>query len=125
MSRQGADPGPRALRPLPTQPDGVDWPTDEWPEGRAQAVDRARLDAELDRAFGPDPVDLGQSLALLVVQGGRLVAERYAPDVEAATTLLSWSMAKSMLQAAVGKPGHGGCDVGGRAGARPRVERTR
>lgn len=39
----------------------------------------------------------------MVVQvGGQVVAERYAPDVTADTTLPSWSMAKSVLHAAVG-----------------------
>jgi CubicO group peptidase (beta-lactamase class C family) len=44
----------------------------------------------------------GQSLAALVVHQGRLVAARYAPGVDAHTTLISWSMAKSITHALVG-----------------------
>ena len=54
----------------------------------------------------------GHQFAVIVVLGGRVVAERYAGALEhfdraptpvtAATPLLSWSMAKSMLQAVVG-----------------------
>jgi CubicO group peptidase (beta-lactamase class C family) len=46
--------------------------------------------------------DIGRTDALLVVQGGEVVVERYGVDVDASTTLRSWSMAKSMLQACVG-----------------------
>jgi CubicO group peptidase (beta-lactamase class C family) len=58
------------------------------------------------------PPDQGVSLALVVVQGGEVVAERYGtqPDtafgpggpVDADTPLISWSTAKSMTHAAVG-----------------------
>ena len=54
----------------------------------------------------------GRSLALLVQQGGEVVFERYGtqPDtlfgpgspVDANTTLISWSMAKSITHAALG-----------------------
>lgn len=45
---------------------------------------------------------LGRTDALLVTQRGEVVLERYGSGVDAATTLRSWSMAKSMLHAAVG-----------------------
>lgn len=46
--------------------------------------------------------DLGETHALMVVRHGEVVLERYAEGVGADTTLKSWSMAKSMLHAAVG-----------------------
>ena len=65
------------------------------------------VDALFDR-----PADEGLTLALLVQQGGEIVAERYGvqpenvfqPEVEitADSTLISWSMAKSITHAAVG-----------------------
>lgn len=64
-----------------------------------------RVDALLDAAFTGQPTaDLATTLAVVVVQGGRVVAERYAEDldVDADTTLISWSMAKSITQALVG-----------------------
>ncbi len=43
-----------------------------------------------------------ETLAVLAVQRGDVVAEHYGPGVTAETTLISWSMAKSITQALVG-----------------------
>lgn len=92
-----------ALPPLPPQPDGVAWPTSDWPTGPLPAgVDQTRLVRLVADAFeGGDP-GLGQTLALVVIQGGRLVLERYGEGVGASDTQPSWSMAKSITQALVG-----------------------
>jgi CubicO group peptidase (beta-lactamase class C family) len=89
----------------------VAWPTAEWPRGDppdAVAVDLERL---LDDAFD-DTGPLATTYAVIVVHGGKVVAERYqgalehfdrpSDPVTAQTPLLSWSMAKSMLHAVVG-----------------------
>lgn len=70
-----------------------------------------RFTSVVDDLFGR-PVEEGISLALVVVQGGHVVAERYGhqPDtifgpggpVGPDTPLTSWSTAKSMTHAAVG-----------------------
>jgi CubicO group peptidase (beta-lactamase class C family) len=96
---------------LPTQPDGVAWPTVEWPQGDPPDAVAAGLEALLDRAFD-DAGPLATTCAVIVVHGGQVVAERYQgqlerfdrpPDaVTPRTSLLSWSMAKSMLHAVVG-----------------------
>lgn len=44
----------------------------------------------------------GETLALLILQGGEAVVEHYASGVGPDTTLPSWSVAKSVLHAAVG-----------------------
>jgi CubicO group peptidase (beta-lactamase class C family) len=96
------------LVPLPSQPAGVPWPTESWPEGAPPAgVD---IDGLLDDVFGGGA--FGTGYAAVVVQHGRLIAERYANAIEhwdrdaepvgPDTQLLSWSMAKSFLHAAVG-----------------------
>ncbi|NNE11835.1 MAG: beta-lactamase family protein [Ilumatobacter sp.] len=69
------------------------------------------VQGRLDDIFGR-PLDEGRSLAAVVVHRGEVVAERYGtkpandfePErkVDADTTLLSWSMAKSITHAAVG-----------------------
>jgi CubicO group peptidase (beta-lactamase class C family) len=41
-------------------------------------------------------------LALVVIYNGRIVREFYGPEIDASTTLISWSMAKSITQALVG-----------------------
>ncbi|MEY2470145.1 MAG: hypothetical protein QOF21_2843 [Actinomycetota bacterium] len=94
---------------LPAQPDGVAWPTDEWPRGPVPGgVDLERL---LDELFD-ETGHLHTTFAAVVIHRGKLVAERYAqflehydrpPEpIEKTTPLLSWSMAKSMLHAVVG-----------------------
>lgn len=49
-----------------------------------------------------DSPERGHTDALLVVQHGEVVAEHYGTDVDHATRLRSWSMAKSMVHAAAG-----------------------
>lgn len=92
------------LQPLPAQPDGVPWPTVEWPHAELDPrVDRAALEALLDHAFAtPEPDDLERTHAVVIVQNGAIVAERYAHDVQPDDTFLSWSMAKSITNALVG-----------------------
>ena len=95
------------LHPLPPQPDGVAWPTDAWPIGSPPPA----LEAVVDEMFA-DEARYGATYAVAVVQGGRLLHERYGgalphfdrpPEpVEPGTPLLSWSMAKSVLHATVG-----------------------
>jgi CubicO group peptidase (beta-lactamase class C family) len=99
----------QTLLQLPAQPNGVPWPTEEWPTGPVAAG--LDLDRMLDEMFG-DPARFGDTYAVVVVHEGRLIAERYGgalphldrPEepVTPATRLLSWSMAKSILHAAVG-----------------------
>ena len=101
----------RALVPLPAQPDGVPWPTVEWP--RAEPVDAVSGPlARLLDDITTDTARYGTTFAVAVVHRGRLIAERYGGQLEhwdrahetvgSSTPLLSWSMAKSMLHAVVG-----------------------
>lgn len=92
-----------ALPPLPAQPAGVAWPTQEWPEGTLSPAVAAKLTPLLDLAFStPAPETLGETHAFLAVQGGQIVAERYWQGFDRASTHHSWSQAKSMTQALVG-----------------------
>ncbi len=91
--------------PAPTD---VTWPTTTWPRG--ELINQADLDRAVDEAFGDET--LGVTNAVLVVRGGRVVAERYggvqeffdrpAELITADSPLLSWSMAKSVLHFLVG-----------------------
>lgn len=97
---EGASSG---LAPLPPQPAGVAFPTSEWPTGAPQGADPKKIEPLLARAFAdkPDAV-FGETRALIVVQGGKIVLERYAPGYTAEMRLFSWSVAKSITQALVG-----------------------
>jgi len=95
-------PGDSALPPLPPQPAGVPWPTTDWPAASpAPGTDTARLDDLLGTAFA-QPAHLGQTHAFLAVQGGQVVAERYAEGHGPEETEPSWSMAKSITHALAG-----------------------
>lgn len=103
-----------SLLALPTQPAGVPWPTHDWPPGDLPAhADRARLDALLAEAFEGDGSKLGDTHALVVIQGGRLILERYGKGRSPTDTSHSWSKAKSITQALVGiLVGDGKLDIG-------------
>jgi CubicO group peptidase (beta-lactamase class C family) len=87
---------------LPPQPAGVPFPTRDWPTGRLPAgTDTAAVDRALGATAVTDP-ELGETRAVVIVQGGRIVAERYRSGYSPSTRLVSWSMAKSITQALVG-----------------------
>ena len=85
------------------------WPTKSWPRARPDWV--SELEGVLAEAFDPEG-GLGTTYAVALVHRGHLVLDRFggsiehwdAPDevVGPGTWLLSWSMAKSMLHAALG-----------------------
>jgi CubicO group peptidase (beta-lactamase class C family) len=60
------------------------------------------LDAAVAEAFAGHHPDLGETRALLVVQGGRIVFERYGRGYGRDNRLISWSVAKSITHALVG-----------------------
>jgi CubicO group peptidase (beta-lactamase class C family) len=93
----------QALHPLPAQPRGQAWPTAEWAEAPLPAdVDQATLDLAMTEAFAGGNEELGETRAVLVVQGGRIVFERYGDGYARDMRLTSWSMAKSITHALVG-----------------------
>lgn len=92
------------LVPLPPQPIGVPWPTERWPEAEPPpGVDAARLRDLLDATFAePQPATTAETYDLLIVHRGAVVAERYKAGMGPDDVEHSWSMAKSILHAAVG-----------------------
>src|SRR5260370_203518 len=90
------------LVPLPAQPEGVAWPTQQWPTGLlSEGVDADALSKLLDVVDRVDDL-LGETRAVVLVQRGRLIAERYRDGFGPGTRLVSWSMAKSITQAMAG-----------------------
>ena len=90
------------------QPPGVAWPKTEWPRG--QSAHQDELDAVVDEMFSDEQHAVTN--AVVVVQGGRVLSERYggeqfyfdrpAEPIARESQLLSWSTAKSMLHLVVG-----------------------
>jgi CubicO group peptidase (beta-lactamase class C family) len=91
------------LAPLPPQPAGVAWPTTEWQTADLpDEMDHPAFDLAITEAFSGADAGYGQTRAVLIVQHGRIIFERYAPGFDQNTRLISWSMAKSVTQALVG-----------------------
>jgi CubicO group peptidase (beta-lactamase class C family) len=64
---------------------------------------RLALDSVMSRAFDePDSAHLRRTKAVVVMQHGRIVGERYAPGITTDTRLLGWSMTKGVMNALVG-----------------------
>jgi CubicO group peptidase (beta-lactamase class C family) len=68
-----------------------------WPEGTA-----VHTDLGLDRVLENDALAGPGARAIVVVDHGRVVAERYAPGFNAGTPLLGWSMTKTVMAGVIG-----------------------
>lgn len=92
------------LHPLQPHPADIAWPTQGWeigdlPEGTAPVVDEL-----IDKAMAGEKSDvMGETRAVVVIHRGRLVAEAYREGFGPDTKQVSWSMAKSITQALVGR----------------------
>jgi CubicO group peptidase (beta-lactamase class C family) len=81
-----------------------------WPLGKhvaawvvPETVNGEAVTKTIDDIFAErDPVRPRRTRALVVVHGGRIVAERYAPGFDAHMPLIGWSMAKTAVNALVG-----------------------
>jgi CubicO group peptidase (beta-lactamase class C family) len=86
--------GPSSSGPLPLDPAAL--------KGVVQkpGVRRESLARAVDALFTDD--NAAETRAVLVVYGGRVVAERYAPGYHENTRFVSWSMAKSITGVMIG-----------------------
>ena len=77
-------------------------PIDGWATAEPnKRVDVEQMDSAIAVLAGQSP-NVGSTQALVVVHNGQIVREMYGPDVDANTTLISWSIAKTITQALVG-----------------------
>lgn len=103
-----------SLPKLPPQPAGVAWPTEAWPEGEApRDLAKTGFAALMTKAFAEKASpQLGETHALVIVQGGSIVHEQYGEGYGPEQTYPSWSKAKSITHALVGiAVGDGKVDV--------------
>ncbi len=107
--------GPRLSDPRAEDDDGSDfsgphsaglpWPVGDEiePTRDASGIDREKLARVIHEAFlEPDTGAPRRTRAVVVLYGGDLVAERYAPGFSASTPLPGWSMTKSVIHALLG-----------------------
>lgn len=69
--------------------------------GGDPGVSRDGLGRVIDDLFAPDAV--GDTRALLVLRGGEIVAERYAPGFDKSTRMLGWSAAQCLTGIMIGQ----------------------
>ncbi len=74
-----------------------------WPHGDSVPPPRPGLQKALESMLAADNRDGLDTRALLVVQGGEVAAEAYAPGIDASTPLLGWSMGKSVTALITGR----------------------
>lgn len=92
-------PAPEALTPLPHAPASL--PEIAGPD--VVTPYNPQLAAALDEAFAePKKGAPRKTQAVVIIQGGRVIAERYAPGFTPQTPLLSHSIAKSVVNALMG-----------------------
>ncbi|MEM1140965.1 MAG: serine hydrolase [Pseudomonadota bacterium] len=78
------------------QPADVAWPTREWERSRLTDYEmQAWLDGMVESIFAPDHADSDRTpRALVVIQGGKIIAERYDTDNDCDATAWTGSIAK-------------------------------
>lgn len=81
---------------------GKETPTRDAPPVMPEEYD-PRFNTALDWAFSePDSKQLRRTRAVVIVNDGKIVAERYAPGFSKDTPLIGWSMTKGVINALVG-----------------------
>lgn len=98
-----------SFEPVPVPRSVPDRETRDWPTGDRGAhalppgADRAAIEAALDWAFDDDALERPQNTrGVVVIHGGKIVAERYAPGWGPYTPQISWSMGKSIAATLTG-----------------------
>ena len=91
------------LAPPPGNPATTAWPDGDLITDKAlpSGVDPAALQAASNWAFTRQSAEQ-VTLSLLVVHGGKIIHERYAPGVDMTTRTRTWSTAKSIAAALIG-----------------------
>lgn len=127
MTDRTIAPRPTRFDPLPPQPPGVPWPVPAFARRTPDADVAPDLRDQMTRGFAPEHIELPtrdparppvitdpagrdgrveteitDNLALLIVHRGTVVAEAYGPTAGPQTTLISWSMAKSITHCLIG-----------------------
>ena len=94
----------QSLVPLPPQPDGLAYPTEGWQTADMPADTAAFVQPLIDKAMaGTKDEVMGETRAVVIIHHGKLVAEAYRDGFGPDTKQISWSMAKSVTSALVGR----------------------
>ncbi len=87
-----------------SQPIGTAWPLIATAAAEPPEIDEQALKDALDRAFEEnEPLTPKRTRAVVVVQNGWVIAERYAQGIQPDMPLIGWSMSKSITHALIGR----------------------
>ena len=92
----------RAEVPFPQQHPAVPYPLVTWPEAEADSALRVSITKRVETVLDAPKGALARTKAMIVVHGGIIIGEWYGKGITPYTRLQSWSVAKSMLHAALG-----------------------
>lgn len=98
----------RAQKIVPARPPALDQDTIAWPAGDRLSETKPALNAEIlnsaveDAFRDSDPEKPRNTLAVVVVYDGQIVAEKYANGFDKNSRLLGWSMTKSLTNGIIG-----------------------
>jgi CubicO group peptidase (beta-lactamase class C family) len=112
--RMNGQPSPRLFRQAtPGNRDpkssGGPWRLVDMAPAEPPEIDRQALNDVLDRAFEEnEPLAPKRTRAVVVVQDGWVIAERYAEGIQPNMPLIGWSMSKSITHALIGLAVHKG-----------------
>ena len=96
---------PNQTRPHPTDPTTTKIPWKLAPDASETPpkIDQNKLKAAISQAFQDSPTSTPKrTRAIVVVQNGWVVAERYGVGITPTTPLIGWSMTKSLTHALIG-----------------------
>jgi len=92
------------LVPSTPQPAELAWPTNGWETGEMDAGVAAIVTPLIDKVIaGEKAGPMGETRAVVIIHEGKLVAEAYRDGFGPKTKQISWSMAKSVTSALVGR----------------------
>lgn len=95
---------PEIIPAEPAHPEKIPWPQGDLLSVAPTAnVDMKKIDNAVAKLFSEEnPRKKLYTRAIVVVHKGRIIAERYGDGITKDTPLLSWSIAKSMVNALIG-----------------------
>jgi CubicO group peptidase (beta-lactamase class C family) len=95
------------LHPLSPHPEGVAWPTNGWEYGEMPEDAAVLVRPLMEKAMaGKKGEVMGETRSIVIVHRGRIVAEVYREGFTKDTKQVSWSIAKSITNALVGRAVH-------------------